>query len=276
MLKKIEIKNTLNKFALNINDILFDSIGQIKCFELQKLLNSQQVIIKKFDHSLDDIDGCVSDYFSMLKDSIKSSYPLFDKFSNDLMRAAVNERIIDISSTDKRKITHAGVSDNYIQKLPSFDNATIDEILDIKKELSSPLKRYRSKMLTYSEEIQSMPWDTDFENECNLLYNKEITPALLDIEEATHENSFIKNFSKNILTDENFMKNTGGLVISIAAAGLLSSVSSTISSNTAILAGGAWAIDKLATSYKEYSEKQKEIKKKDLFFYYQAGKKLNK
>ena len=46
-------------------------------------------------------------------------------------------------------------------------------------------------MLEYSESIQSMPWDTDFESECELLYNKEVVPALLEIEESTKDGSFI-------------------------------------------------------------------------------------
>lgn len=55
-------------------------------------------------------------------------------------------------------------------------------------------------MLEYSESIQSMPWDTDFESECELLYNKEVVPALLEIEESTKDGSFIKNYYETYLS----------------------------------------------------------------------------
>lgn len=51
--------------------------------------------------------------------------------------------------------------------------------------------RFRSKMLEYSAAIQNMPWDTYFESECEILYNKEVVPALLEIEENTKDGSFI-------------------------------------------------------------------------------------
>ena len=42
---------------------------------------------------------------------------------------------------------------------------TTDEILDIRKELEKPLVRFRSKLLAYDAEIQSMPWDEEFQFE---------------------------------------------------------------------------------------------------------------
>ena len=35
------------------------------------------------------------------------------------------------------QVTHAGLADNYMQQLPSFEQASVNELLDIKKSLNS-------------------------------------------------------------------------------------------------------------------------------------------
>ena len=105
---------------MEVCEVMFSLVGEQHGNELQALINKGQVEIEKFNHSLGDLDLCVKDYCDLLTKSIQSSYPLFDTQSNDLMKAAVDSRIVNLSSIDKQKITHAGLTDNYIQKLPSF------------------------------------------------------------------------------------------------------------------------------------------------------------
>ena len=78
------------------------------------------------------------------------------------------------SESEKRKITHAGVSDNLLQRLLSFDTASVYEIIDIRNELNDLLIRFRSKLITYSENIQSLPWDADFELNAQLYILKRL------------------------------------------------------------------------------------------------------
>lgn len=273
---RLNLQRQLLDFSVQINEMMLSLVGEDQGKELQTLINNGQVRIEKFDHSLGDLDLCVQDYFNLLKKCVHSSYPLFDPQSNDLMKAAVNSRIINLSASDKRKITHASLTDNYIQRLPSFSEASIQELIDIKKELSNPLIRFRRKMLEYSDFIQSMPWDEDFESECELLYDKEVMPALLEIDECTKDGSFVKNLGNKFFTDEGLWKTTGGLIVSIAAGGVISSFNNAISSDlTMLTTGGAYAISKVATAYKEYIKTKKEIQRKDLYFYYKASKMLN-
>ncbi len=278
ILERIKLREELKKFAIEIGKKIYSLIGQNESSELQRLINNQQVVIEEFDHLISDVSGSVNDYFQKLNKSINDSFPLFDEQSYGLMRSAVKAKIINLSPLNKAKLTHAGVTDNYIQKLPSFERASIDEILDIKKEFEKPLIRYRSMMLKYTESIQSLPWDDDFAVECNLIYDKEIAPELLEIQELTKENSFIKNLGWNMLTDKTIIsKEASGLVVTLAAGGVISSFSEVLSTNGGVLlAGGAWTAQKIASAYREYSNKRKDIERKDLFFYYQAGKELQK
>lgn len=275
LVRKIELRNRLREFTQEIDGKLLNMMGELQTAELNRLISSGKLVLQKFEHSMADVDECVSEYFGYLTKSVKTSLPLFDEASNNLMRAAVKSKIISLSESEKRKITHAGVSDNLLQRLPSFDSASVDEIIDIRKELSEPLIRFRSKLIAYTENIQSLPWDNDFEYECSNLYNQEIAPAVLEIDELTQENSFVKNLFGKIAADGEFLKSTGGLILSVAAAGVIPSFTQAVSADTAMLAaGGAWAATKIAATYQEYQEKKREISKKDLFFYYKAGKLL--
>lgn len=241
------------------------------------MLASGKLYLQKFEHCVTDVDGCIPEYLGMLTQSIKKSYPLFDKQANDLMSAAVRARIVNLSDADQRKIRHAGMSDNFMQRLPSFEMASVDEILDIRKELDPSLARFRSKMISYSDSIQSMPWDNDFETESSLLYYQEVAPAITEIREKAQDNSFLKNLGGKVLADTDFMTNAGQLAVSVAAAGVISSLADAASLDTAVLtAGGVWAVQKVKSAYDEYAEKKREIQRKDLYFYYQAGEKLKR
>lgn len=277
MIKKLEFRSQLKSCIQQLDTKCTELLGECQIGELNALLTSGKVVLKKFEHSLSDVDGTVSEFFIQLTKSIKSSFPLFDETSNHLMQAAVEARVVNLNESEKRKIIHAGVSDNLIQRLPSFDSASVDEILDIRKELNDPLVRFRSKVQSYSENIQAVPWNDDFENECSLLYYQEVAPAILEIDEMTKEVSFVKNLVGKVTSDGDFRRIAGELVIGIAAAGVIPSFTQVVSQDVAALTtGGLWVTSKIVDTYKEYKEKKQEISKKDLYFYYRAGKMLSR
>lgn len=275
MKQKIAFRRGAIELAAMVDASFQKLIGENQSKDLQTLLKSDRLHLQKFEHNLSDVDGCITEYVSMLPQSIKNSYPLFDELSNDLMVNAMKARIIQFDDIERRKITHAGLSDNMIQRLPAFDEATIDEILDIRKELDPSLTRYRAKMLSYSDSIQALPWDDSFKNECSELYYREVAPAVQEIAELTSENSFIRNLGYATISNGDFLKSVGGLICSIAAGGVIGAFNNAISTDKAVLiSGSAWAVTKISESYREHIKNKREIEKKDLYFYYQAGKRL--
>jgi len=275
-LDKLKIKHNLRESAKEISETIYNLLGDKTCREIKYLVDSEVLVLQKFEHMLDDVEGCVTEFFHLLQNSIKSSFPLFDDKSNDLMSAAIELGIINLSTTDKRKATHAGISDSYIQMLPSFEMASVEELIDIKNELSKPLVRFRSKMLTFSDQIMTSPWDEDFQEDCMLLYHKEVLPAIQELNELASDNSIIKNLLRSTITDKEILKSTAGLVISVAAVGVLSAFTDAISANpTVIAAGSALAVSKIANVYSQYGEQKKELLRNDLYFYYKAGKLLS-
>ena len=155
--QRLNIIKEAKEFTKEVIQSMFLLIGVEQCHELDALISNNQVIIHKFNNSIADTDNIVKEYFEILQYSLKNTSPLFDKQCYALMNAAVKAMAIKLSDTEKSKITHIGLVDNCLQRLPSFEEASIDELIDIKKELSKPLIRFRSKMMTFSKDIKSLP-----------------------------------------------------------------------------------------------------------------------
>lgn len=270
--------NALKKFGNEVTKTITEMLGVDDCAELVSLVKSGRVKLYNFQSEF-AADDYIREFYLFLKRSVKNSntFPLFDDQSNGLIKSAINEDLIVLNDVNRFNATHSGMANNLLLSLPSFEYATVDEILDIRKELENPLVRFRSKALSYSDDIQSMPWDETFQHECIRLYQKEIAPEIIEIEELTRESGLLKNLGYNIISDNSVLKTVGGIGIGIASASAISAFSDVASFDTAILAtGGAYATSKIATAYKEYKDKQKDIQKKNLYFYYKAGKLLKK
>ena len=283
ILQKMEIKRELKMAVVEIHKAIFNMMGVNQCTELKTLVKNNQVVIEKFDTPIDNTVSYGFEFFRKLQTSLSNSYPLFDENSNNLMSSALNAHIVHLSEIEKKKITHAGLADNYIRRLPSFTQTPVGELLDVKKMLNNYVVRFRSKMLSYSEQIQSLPWDKDFSSECQILFDKEVAPAIVEIEEATKERSFIKNLTKQFLDDDNIWKTAGGLAVSIAAPGVIHTLTQVASSDiSGFLTAGSLSVpvsivgQKLYKAYSEHAEQKKRIEQNDLYFYYKAGNLLEK
>ena len=275
----LPIKTALKNFCKELINVLHVNLDEHQCNDLTSLIKDGKVKLYNFQHTLDDIDGCTNEFYSQIKKSVEhqNTFPLFDKQSNDLINAAVSEDLIVLNETNKFNASHAGLTNNLLVALPSFEYASVSEIVDIRKHLKNPLIRFRSKMLSYNDEIQKMPWDKEFDQECSRLYAKEIAPQVLEIQEMTQDANFLKNLGYKMIGDDSIYKAAGGLIVSIAAAGTVAAFSDVISADHAALAtGGTFVVSKITQAYLDYTKTQKAIQRKDMFFYYKAGKTLNK
>lgn len=274
---RLPIKQALQNIYIEIKKVLEDNLGEMNCRSLINLVESKKVELYNFQTSLHDDDSFVYEFYDILKNTITDmkTFPLFDDMSNDLMKSAVSDGVITLNKINEEEAKHAKLANNLLVSLPSFEFASVDEILDIRSELEKPLFRFRSKLLSYNEKIQSMPWDDEFQYECIKLYQQEVAPAVLEIDEITKESSFIKNLGYSFLTDETALKNAGELIITVTMAGVISTFTDVLSSGQALLtAGGAYTATKIAKAYKEYRKTQHEIMKKDMYFYHRTGKLL--
>lgn len=252
----------------------------------------QKGLISIYDYSYNGFssDELTGGYFANLLSTIKhrSSYPLFDSISASVVSSVIDNKILDFSNIDKEIIRHAGVATNILSTLPTLEKATIDEILDFKKDLSEPLINFRRSIYDFSSKINSMPWDDNFCYECLKLYNTEVLPKINEINELSSETSVLKNFGKSVLHDEEERRKIGfvgaGLITTITtnsnifdALGLLETIlkaGATIGLSAAGITAFLKTADVLREAHKSSKAIKQEIKGNSMYYYYKASKRF--
>jgi hypothetical protein len=197
------------------------------------------------------------------------TYPLFDGKTSDLVQALVREKHIDISDSDVDRGKHSGLAGHLLQRLPLFDQASIDEILDIRQELDRPLVRFRGAIVKFSQDIESAHWDKDFASDAEQVFYRDVAPAILDIEEAVKSNRLLTVILRRFVDKP--MTLVQGSLLSI----VLSQVSQLPEEIVLGLGVAASSAAVVYDAYREWEEKRKEVEKNQLYFYHQAQKRLS-
>jgi hypothetical protein len=152
-------------------------------------------------------------------------------------------------------------------RLPTFTTASIDEILDIRRELNNPLTHFRSGIIKLAEQITSEPWDKDFEHEAERLVRRDIEPTILHLEEDIRSNKLLTKLAYKGFKDPIEVSGATGLGF------VLGSLGGAATSIVGAIAGvGVAALD----VYREWKDKKRELERNQVYFIYEAGQRLNR
>jgi len=198
----------------------------------------------------------------------EETYPLLDENILNLVKAEREDEKLNISDIDSEKIKQIGFVFNIFQRLPNFENATIDEILDIRKTLSKPLIMFRSAIIEISDCIRYKPWDEEFYYDVEKLFYRKVEPAVLEIEEECKSNKYLLKLLYT--ATKSSWEIPAGLGVIISKLVEVSNISATAIGMT--IGAGTVAYNALH----EWKEKTKEIEKNQMFFYYKTGRMLKR
>lgn len=198
---------------------------------------------------------------NLLQDAVgEKYYTLFEEQLFETVDAIVKKNV-KVQSPQKYK--HAGFVYQVIPTLPNFEKAGLDEIIDIRKELSKPLERFHRSVYNFSKEIETLPWEKGFEEECKEIYHAVMADAVDEIEDLSKTSSILKNIAHNF-SQMDIIEVAGGITASV-------------------LAGEYWAImaslltvTKVSKEVIEYNNRIERAKKNYMYFYYEAGERLKK
>jgi hypothetical protein len=231
-------------------------------------LETDLVEVELFDVNSESL---TFDFFESIKSSLISgkTYPLFDDATGNLVDATINEGGLSLSGATLEKGKQTGLASGLFSRLPLFESASIDEIMDIRRELEGPLVRFRSAIVRFSKEIESAQWGDQFPEEVESIVIEHIEPAVLEIEEAVKSNKLLLKLIRKYVDKPLVLPGTSALGM------LLSSVSElpeVVSQALSLVAGSATlALD----AAREWREETELAERNQLFFYYRLGKLLN-
>ena len=287
ILAQIKMQQVMKQSQEEISNALARMLNTEGSQALKSLIDRN--IISVYDYGYDDfeVEELIGGYFGNLINAAKdqTAYPLFDKASEDVIRNTVDTHILDIGRLNPEVIRHAGVASNILMTLPTLEGASVDEILDFKKANEKSLILFRKAIYDFSEKINSLPWDDNFQYDCIKLYNTEVLPRVEEINTIASDTSTLKNFGRQVLADEELRKKAGWVAGGIASTiisqsslmGVLSDFKtwllgvSLIAISPQIASGFMKTLHFASKAKIECKEKQKIIDGNTMFYYYKAN-----
>lgn len=210
-----------------------------------------------------ELDEVIADFTSRLIGIVteRRSFPLLDDASADLVRAMEREGT-EIPAESMRRGAEVSSAVSFMGYLPAFERLGMDEILDLRIELSGPLSRFRGALAKLSREFEMRPIDEGFEIELEDAWREQVAPALTEIRETLAEHGLLKETASIALGDpRRLMIEAGGVVA--AGNGELLSFPGLM---TAGMAVGVPLADTVGRAVAKTIETRREVRKNAFFF----------
>lgn len=255
-----ELFSALEAGVLEVADVATDSRSQVAA----ECLRAAQG-----DPSNGTIDGLVGGLVARIVEMLSEPlvFPLLDAESSHLVRALEEEARLDPSEHALRRSSEITTAATVMGYLPYFVDLPMDEIVDLRRVLRTPLTRFRSAMAELSREFGSRPTDEEFKNEIEDAWRTNIAPALLEIRELLAEHGLLRQTASVALGDpKRIIAEAGGVVI--AAASDVVSLSRML---TAAIAAGVPVADLMGRALKNVRDGRQRALTHKFYFLHQLG-----
>jgi hypothetical protein len=212
-----------------------------------------------------DMADVLDEFLGLVTGAVEdgSTYPLFDDLTGDFVAEAIRAGLVPSTEAARARSRYGGLSSDLLQRLPLFEKARLADILAIRRELEHPLRGFRLAVADFSSEIRSAAWESGFPNEADALFREKVEPEVERIEQAIRENSSIREFTRRSVRHGTTPATIGAIVGSV--------------SDLTQLAGAAMGLGSGAIrAVADWRERTREIRDKQLYFYYQAGERLKR
>jgi hypothetical protein len=148
------------------------------------------------------LDTIVDSFVEKLSEILSgSSYPLFDDPTGNLVRSGISEGKFRKQITSEERGKQVTLASSLFGQLRAFPDATVAEIVDIRRELCDPLTRFRAAIVEFGRLIQTPAYDEEFPLHVEQVYREKIAPALAEITELMQGPRFRRFFAGEIIVD---------------------------------------------------------------------------
>jgi hypothetical protein len=210
-----------------------------------------------------------AELFGVLSGAVSEgvTYPLFDDQAGELIRKGVDAGVIRVPESGATKGRQAGLASHLLRHLPLFEAAPVDEILSIRRELDGPLTRFRNAVARFSDGMRAAGWDREFIHDADNVFVREVGPAVREIEDAVRDSSFVAQLLPSMTAPHNWAAGgaPGVAAYNLASLPELASLA---------MGGGVGFASGVREAYLEWRKARREVERKELFFYYEAGRRL--
>lgn len=213
----------------------------------------------------ENIHAMMYEYLGMIAGAVQNgeTYPMFDDATGGMLKAVVNAGGMMTSSASIAQGKQSALAADLLKRLPVFNEATVHEVIDIRRELARPLIRFRGAIIGYADKIKSASWDKDFTVEAEQVFRRDLEPTVLEIEDAVNSNQSLLALCTRKIGDKNVVLNS-----------LFSFVVSNFTDLPKItglmLAAGVGSASLAIEVWNEWVKQKTSVEKNQLYFYYSA------
>lgn len=103
-----------------------------------------------------------------------------------------------VANTRSRRVT---VGTGLVERLPTFPDAPMSQVLEARKELSEGRARYRVSVKNLADKLQSSALDATLPSEIEELWQDEVRPSIEDLRTTTMKTRIAVETGKRLLTE---------------------------------------------------------------------------
>lgn len=171
-------------------------------------------------------------------------------------------------------IQHAGeaaVGSGLVARLPAFPDAPLDELLDLRDDLTGPFGRYRAAVVRLTDRLHAGPFDDDLSAEMDDLWSTDVQPALDDMGEGMQQHGLVQEIARAARKDARTLLAEGaGLYVGLSQLASVNDwLSGTVGAAGAALAAGALGHERAGAA-------RDELRRNDLFYLYEVDRRLTR
>jgi hypothetical protein len=161
-------------------------------------------------------EATIRDFVSQITAAVLSgeSYPLLDARTGELFSRFIPDP--DSAAAAARAARHVHLAVRLFERLPLLEHGSVAELLDVRRELETPLVRFRSAMLTAAEAIAAAPWEPGFAREAESLIIRDVEPAILEIEQKVRDAKIHRHLLKPLAANEWKMSAGGAIAVGVS------------------------------------------------------------
>lgn len=242
--------------------------GLLEVHFFEKFKDTSETVKNLVNDSLknrENVRELMYEYLDLVTGAVQSgeTYPMFDDETGKMLKHFVDAGTMLASPARVAQGRQSALAADLLRRLPVFDDATVHEVIDVRRELERPLVRFRGAVSGYAEKIKAASWDEDFSVEAEQVFRRDIEPSVLEIEDAVKSNSSLLSMTTRKLADKNVLLTS---LFSFFVSNFTDLPQITQLMLAAGLGGAATAIE----VWNEWHSQNAAVEKNQLYFYYGA------
>jgi hypothetical protein len=199
---------------------------------------------------------------------------LFDDSVAKLVRALVDTGVATPHQLMVRHAGEAAVGSGFVTRLPAFTAAPVDELLDLRADLSTPLSRYRRAVSVMASKLAYRAFDEESAVEIEDLWRNEVDPALRDLREGFAEHGLVRELRRALALDlKTYVSGAAGPGLWMAMDDLTSLGGWIKAAGAAAPAAAVAAQGAFTAGYRRH-DARRQLEKHELFYLYEAENRL--